>query len=260
MHLNDERIELLQAGELPEREEWISLDHIADCATCTSALEAAKREDRRIAELLSVLDHPVPHVDPDELVSRARRGGVRAELVAASIAVMVLAGVASGLPDSPIRSWFSRVSRGFEETAAVPAGRAQRGTFERSPSGVSVLPSGDFELVFETVQEAGMIRISLTDQIEIAVRSDSGGVGYSVKPQAVTVLNSGSVANYELVLPQGAKSIRIRVGDTVIFYKREAEIETSATQPAPGQYVLEFRALSRLNAKSRDPDNTSGLP
>lgn len=244
MHLDDERIERLQSGESPEWEERVSLDHLADCSTCASAFEAARREDRGIAELLSVLDHPVPHVDPDELVLRARRGVVRLELVAASVALLVLAGAAFALPGSPVRSWVSGAFGGPRETAGVPAGWEQGGAFERPPSGVSVLPGRDFELVFETAQDSGVIRISLSDQAEMTIHSDSGDIGYSVEPQGVTVLNSGSVANYQLVLPEGAESIRIRVDDTIIFYRREGAIETSAAQNAPGRYVVEFRALS----------------
>ncbi len=149
------------------------------------------------------------------------------------------------MPGSPVRSWLARIFAGAGETVESPAGGQQAGIPGAQPAGVSVLPSARFELVFEANQDSGLIRIALANQAEVAVQSDREGVGYSVEPSGVRVLNAGSSANYQVVIPRDAESVSIRVGDTIVFEKRGATIVTAAARDDAGRYVVDLSALSR---------------
>ncbi len=245
MHLSEDKIEQLLDGELPEHEAQTLRDHLAACGACVEAFEAARLEDRDIARLLGSLDHHIPDVDPSQLRVRARRRALRPRLAAASIALLVVAGAAYAMPGSPLRSWFARVFPGDGETAESLSRGDEAGIPGTQPAGVSVLPSGRFELVFEANQESGLVRISLAAQAEVAVQSDREGVGYSVEPSGVRVLNAGSSANYQVVIPRDAESVSIRVRDSIVFKKQRATIVTSAARDDAGRYVLDLSALSR---------------
>ncbi len=244
MHLDEVKLEGLLSRELPDVEERIVRNHLAGCPRCASAFEAARREDEQIADLLSSLDHTIPHLDPLSLTRRARRRVLKPRLAAAGIALLIVAGAASAMPGSPLRPWLSRVVGWIAGTETTPREAGQVDSSQQPPAGVSVFPGEKFELVFEAIQETGVIRISLADQAEVAVRSDDEGVSYSVDPQGVRVSNAGLGANYEVVIPNDAKSVVIRVRETILFAKENGAIVTAADRAADGSYVVDFSAAS----------------
>ncbi len=236
-HLDDVTIELLLSEELDESEAQRGLAHLAECDACSRRLAAAREQDQEIGAALSLLDHPVPQLGSEDVMQRARRRWRLPYAAAAGIALLVLAGAASAVPGSPLRTWLAGFLGATPETSAPPAAE------QLVSGGVSVVPTGEFELVFDAVQEAGVITIALTDEPELAVRSVGGAPGYSVEPDQVRVDNAGSTADYEILLPRSARHVRIRVGDSVLFTMRDGSIATTATRDAAGQYVLEFAAL-----------------
>ncbi len=242
MHLDAEKIERLLDREMSREEGRAWRDHLAGCADCRSMLEAAERTEREIVDLLGLLDHPVPDADPRRLARRADRQGFRRTLAAAALAFVVVAGAASAMPGSPVRGWLARVFAGPLRPPTVGEGTEPATT---QPSGVSVLPSAEFELVFQEVQDSGLLRITLSDQPEVSVQSERNGVGYSVEPRAVRVLNVGSRASYQVVIPESAPSIRIRVGETTVLEKDGTSIVTSAARDAGGDYLVDFASLHR---------------
>jgi hypothetical protein len=244
MHVEEQKLEGLLSGELSEGEKAVVREHLAQCEACASAFEAAQREDIEIARLLESLDHRVPDVDPGQLARRASRRVPRPQLVAAGIALLIAAGAATAMPGSPVRSWLSRVIDGLGGTGTALPGQEQVGATEQPPAGVSVVPTAEFALAFEAVQETGRIRITLESQPEVAVRSDSEGVGFSVEPLGVRVLNAGSQANYEIVIPIDAESVVIRTGEKIVFQIQDGVVLIPAAAPAAGDYVVDFAALS----------------
>ncbi len=244
MHLDAEKIERLLSDDLNQAEARVVRDHLASCAACVSALEAAQREDKEIAELLGLLDHPVPQADAQRLARRARRQPSRRTLVAASLAFLVVAAAASAMPGSPVKAWFARVFAGAEPSAE-PTIAEGVGPTATQPSGVSVLPGERFELVFEAFQDSGLVRITLSDQAEVSVQAESPEVGYSVEPRRVRVLNAGSKTNYAVALPRDAGSIIIRIADMIVLQKEGATIVTSAVRGSAGDYTLDFTARAR---------------
>lgn len=236
-HLDDVSIDLLLSGELGESEAQRGLAHLAECDACSRRLATAREQDQEIGALLSLLDHPVPQLGSADVMRRARRRWRHAHAAAAGIALLVLAGAASAVPGSPLRTWLAGLLGKPPETSAPPAPE------QLVEAGVSVVPRGEFELVFDALQEVGVIRIGLTDGPELAVRSVGGAPGYSVEPDQVRIDNAGSTADYEILLPRSARHVRIRIGDSVVFTMRDGSITTAAAPDAAGNYVLEFAAL-----------------
>ncbi|KPK81046.1 MAG: hypothetical protein AMS25_07995 [Gemmatimonas sp. SM23_52] len=246
-HLDNESIELFLSGELSESEARPVRDHLAQCRACVRRVEAARQEDQEIGALLSVLDHPVPRVEAEDVMRRARRRWLRPRTAAAGIVLLVAAGAASAVPGSPVRTWLAGL---FESLQGTPP---QQGLPVGVSGGISVIPTEGFELVFETSQGSGVIRIFLTDEAELAVRAIGGGPGYSVGPERVRVENAGSAADYEILVPRSAESVRIRVGETVVFTKQGASITTAAGPDARGRYILDFAALQPATPVELEP-------
>ncbi|UCC73885.1 MAG: hypothetical protein JSV86_04810 [Gemmatimonadota bacterium] len=248
-HLDEESIELFLSGELSESESHPIRRHLGGCQACVRRLEAARQQDQEIGALLGLLDHPVPQVDAEHVVRRARRRWRRPYIAAAGIGFLVVAGAASAMPGSPLRTWLARLFEGAQETGLRPGAPAG------VSGGISVIPTAQFELVFETGQESGVMRVTVADEAEFAVRAIGRPPAYSVAPEGVLIENAGSTADYEIVVPRSAESIWIRVGDYVVFTKQGASIVTAATPDARGRYVLEFTALKPATpAESEPPD------
>lgn len=252
MHLDAEKIERLLSDDLSQEEARVVRDHLSTCAACRSALAAAQRDDREIAELLGLLDHAVPPADPQRLARYAHRRPARRTLVAAALAFLVVAGAASAMPGSPVKAWIARVFAGAEQSVE-PTTAEGVGPTAAHASGVSVLPGDRFELVFQAFQQSGLVRIVLSDQDEVSVQAESPEVGYSVEPRRVRVLNAGSQTNYSVTLPKEAVSIIIRVEDMIVLEKQGATIVTSAVQGSAGGYTLDFTVLSRRGGRNIDP-------
>ncbi len=111
------------------------------------------------------------------------------------------------------------------------------------PGGISVIPTGEFELHFETSQSTGVIRIALTDGAELAVRAFGDSPGYDLAPEGVRVENVGSTADYEVLVPRSARRVTIRVEETVVFTKQDASIVTLAVEAERAGYLLDFAEL-----------------
>lgn len=246
-HLDDVAIELLLSGELEESEGQRLLAHLAECDACSRGFEAAREQDQETGALLSLLDHPVPRLSSKGVIQRARRRWRRPYIAAAGIALLVVAGAASAMPGSPLRTWLAGFLGASPETSALPPDA------QLVSGGVSVVPTGEFELVFEAVQEFGVMRISFTDEPELAVRSLGGEPGYSVEPDQVRIDNAGSTADYQILLPRSAGYVRIRVGDSVVFTTRDGSIATTAARDSADGYVLEFAALRPADRAESPP-------
>lgn len=234
-HLDDELIDLYLGGELGEADARAVLEHLAECDACGRRVEAAKDEDRDIGELLGLLDHPIPQVGAADVMRRAARRWRVSHAVAAGVALLVVAGAATAVPGSSVRTWVARLLERPQETTA-----------EQDPAGgVSMIPTDPFELVFETSQASGTVLVTLVEEAEFAVRAIGRAPAYSVAPQGVRVENAGSTADYEIRVPRSANNIRIRVGDSIVFTKQAASIVAAVHPDAGGRYVMEFAALPR---------------
>lgn len=248
-HLDNESIELFLSGELSESEAHSIRGHLAECQACVRRLEAARQQDQEIGSLLSLLDHPVPQVAAEDVMRRASRRWRRSQIAAAGIVLLVVAGAASAMPGSPLRAWLAGLFEGSQEEAP------EQGRPVGVSGGISVIPTEQFELVFETSQESGVMQVTLADEAEFAVRAIGRAPAYSVAPEQVRIENAGSTADYEILIPLAATNVRIRVGDYVVFAKQGASILTAANPDPQGRYVLEFATLQPPIPSESEPPN-----
>lgn len=59
------------------------------------------------------------------------------------------------------------------------------------------------------------------------------------------MLNTGSSADHEIVLPRDAENIIIRVGDTIVHEMRDGRVVTPASGAVAGSYNVDLSGLPR---------------
>lgn len=240
MHLDDESLERLLHGELdPDREASVR-SHLATCPLCEARLKESRALESRLFGLLGKLDHDAPEIDWDAVrhaPTSRRNAGSR---IAASIAFLLLAGgILYALPESPVRGWIDRLLGEDAPEAPAPGDRfgSER---DAAVSGLSVRPAGAFEIVFEASQASGTIRLKLVRTPDLEIRVLGSPVQLESGPDRVTVSNASSRSSYEILVPESASSIRVRVGDEDVFVTRRGEVEGAGHPDSAGFYVLDL--------------------
>jgi hypothetical protein len=105
-------------------------------------------------------------------------------------------------------------------------------------SGIAVVPGERFAIRFAAGQSAGIARVSLTSEPNIAVRASNAAVTFTTEADRLTIDNSGSMADYEIELPHDAPWVEILVGERRLFLKDGQRIVTAAATDARGRYLL----------------------
>ena len=242
MHLTDEELEDLAAGELAAQERRRLRLHLAECDVCAARLRAIELADRRIAERLSWLDHPVPVVDAETLMARARRSRPRPAALAAGLAGLLVAAAAAAavIPGFPVQRL---VERAISEWKGDPSPAPEAAPEDATPplqSGVSFAPAPELEIAFVAAQSEGALRISLADASEVQVREVGGTSAYALDPAELVIDNRSGAGRYEILLPRSLRRVRIRIGDRVVFEKDGPAISARGSVDAGGSHVVPF--------------------
>jgi len=242
MHLDEETLERVLHGELMPGARATVERHLASCRECGDRLADAARAESRVFGLLEELDHEAPPLDWEAVTRAAPRGRTARELIAASLAFLLVAGgLLHAVPGSPLRGWIDAVL-GEGSGPAEPALPATDAA-DAPLSGIAVVPSDPFEVAFAAPQRTGRIRVTLvsSDRLELTVSGEpvelESGVDHLI------VSNQGSSASYELRIPRTLSSIRVRVGAETILDKREGSIRTTAPRDSSGAYLVDLRPL-----------------
>jgi hypothetical protein len=242
MHLDDESLERLLHGELDPGPEATVRSHLASCPSCETRLEESRALESRLFGLLGTLDHEAPEIDWNSALdppsTRARAGS----RIAASIAFLLLAGgILYALPESPVRGWIDRL-RGMDATEAPPPGIGSRSEIETPVSGLSVRPTGTFEIDFEDSQAIGTIRLRLVETFDVEIRVLGSPVQLESGPDRVTISNAISQSSYEILVPESAASIRVRVDGEEVFFTQRGDVQSAGLPDTTGSYVLDLRS------------------
>lgn len=183
-------------------------------------------------DLLSPLDHPVPHVDVEALVRSARRTGHGTRRAAAIVvaAFALGAGVAFALPGSPVRAWISRLREGGVD-ATVPADRA----------GIAVAPGRDLVVQFEGAPPGAYARVAITEGPMVEVRGPAGSTRFVSEPTRL-VVEVGTPDTIDVALPRDARFVRLEVGDRTLLSMAGSTVTAAGPRDAEGRYVLPIDA------------------
>jgi hypothetical protein len=241
MHLDDEQVQRLLHAELEAGDDAVLRAHAAACTVCGRRLEAAAREEEEIVGRLRRLDHPVPRLTGGEVARRAAPLRAAVWRIAAGLALAFAAsGVLYAFPGSPLPALVrgGAVARApAARRSAPPPAPPEAGR----PSGVAVVPGGDFAIVFASPQPRGSARVRVVDGPELTVRAFGAPVRFDLGVDRVTVANAGAAADYEILLPRGARSVRIQVGAATVLRKTGGRIASPSTPDAHGTYVVPLR-------------------
>jgi hypothetical protein len=239
MHLDAESLERLLHGELDPGREAAVRSHLATCPACEARLRESRALEARLFDLLEELDHEPPGVDWKAVVHAPTSRWRASSRIAASIAFLLLAGgILYALPESSVRGWIDRLL-GRDDIEA-PATGAGSGSEEASVSGLTVRPGASFDVVFATRQAVGTIRVTLVGTMDLELRILGAPVELESGPDRLTVSNVDSRSSYELLVPESAPSIRVRVRGEDVFVKDGDTVRTAALHDSAGSYVLDL--------------------
>jgi hypothetical protein len=160
--------------------------------------------------------------------------------LAAGFAIAVgIAGVAYAVPGSPLRAWVESV---VAKIGARPAPRAPVGEGPDSGiAGIAIVPGPSTLILFTTRQSAGNARITLTDGAEIAVHGPGAAATYTSTDDRLLIDNRGSVADFEIAVPNHAVRVEIRVDGERLFFKDGGHIFAAGPGDSAGRYVVSLR-------------------
>jgi hypothetical protein len=240
MHLDDEQVQRLLHAELEPGDAAVLRAHAAACTVCGRRLEAAAREEEEIVGRLRLLDHPVPRLTAGEVARRAASPPAAWRIAAGLALAFAASGVLYAFPGSPLPALVrgGAVARApAAPRSAPPPAPPEAGR----PSGVAVVPGGDFAIVFASPQPRGSARVRVVDGPELTVQAFGALVRFDLGADRVTVANAGAAADYEILLPRGARSVRIQVGAATVLRKTGGRIASPSTPDAHGTYVVPLR-------------------
>lgn len=237
MHLDDESIERLLHGELDPDREVTARSHLATCPPCEARLKESRAMESRVFGLIGQLDHEAPEIDWEAVLRFPTPRPKTGSRIAASIAFLLLTGgILYALPESPVRGWIDHLlGRDALESPAPREGTGSKK--EAAVSGLTVRPAGAFEVVFEASQASGTVRVKLVRTPDLEIRVLGTPVQLESGPDRLTVSNARSRSSYEILVPESASSIRVRVEGEDVFVMRGEEVQASELPDSAGFYV-----------------------
>lgn len=184
-----------------------------------------------------------PHVDRSpagaRYPARARPSsdrtsdGRRAFARAAGFVLLLLGGIAAGLPGSPLREWIA----GIGDDPAEPAAPAAERTTEEAArpaereSSVRVAPVGDSARVALVGAEAGTrVHVDLVDGAGVEVTARAGT---RFRSSAGRVEVTGARGRVSVRLPRDVERAAVTAGDRTLLRKDGDEVSTPWLDPDP---------------------------
>ncbi len=243
MHLDQEKLQRILHGELIEEESLSIRDHLAECTPCQLRVREAEVDETEILDLLSSLDNPVPLMHLDAI--RARAGAPRFRWGRWAAGVILALGVTSAAyaaPGSPLPSLVRRIADRLHPASPVPMTNPEMAPPLPSPSGIAVSPGDNLSIQFSSHQARGQVRVELTDQTDLLVRSLSGVSGFTSDLERLVVENEGSESDFEIQIPRSAPRVEILVGGETRFSKVGDQVTASSPADAAGRFFISLRS------------------
>lgn len=241
--------------------------HAAQCDACGALLSAGRSDPDAIGSLLQRLDHPVPKISAQQLAVLAAEPRLANRTASSSwmprsrplyihprlrwgvgVGLFGVAAVAAALvPRSPMYDLVthmlgrapasSRSAPARSSTALLPPG-ADKVAASR---GVVINPTGPTNIIFRSMQHAGVIRVAQSATGQISVEASGDGPSYSVGANTITVENSAAdSASYDVEIPPPTDGVNVRVhlGDRVLYAQLGKRVLTHMSHRPDGLIVI----------------------
>jgi hypothetical protein len=237
MHPDVEQIQRFLHGELAVSSANGVQSHLEECEDCRIRVESAEREESDIDALLGRLDHELPVVNAHSVMVRTTPSRPAAWRWAAAILLTMSAAAAAYLvPGSPIRALVQVLLHPSDSQQPAPAPVVPAPG--ETSAGIAVPPGQNLVIIFAATQTSGTANISFIEDGDVHVSASSGAARFESDEDVLRIDNAGSTATFEIVIPQNAPRIEIRIGDERVFLKEGQEIVTGAAKRPDGGYTL----------------------
>lgn len=240
-HPDEGLIRAFLDGEMDEPEEQALRKHLDTCVACRQDLEAQERAWGEASRALLLLDR-----EPD-LVEARNRIQVRRERQrsawlslsrAASIALLLTAGVATALPGSPVRRWIMdgwQALRGPETTSVRPSeptpetvggGDVSTGAPAEEIGASVPVGTGSLEIWVHGFPSGAALRVEWVDGDQVGVFAGEGTRFRTGEGRLEAFSPPGSV---RVELPKSLTQVLVGVDGEVLLRKTGAEVDISGS-------------------------------
>jgi hypothetical protein len=200
--------------------------------------------DEELRELLASIDHPLPEVDVNQVITRGRsRSGLRSALLAAG-AVLAVATAAAATVRSSVVAHLLDQMRTARSTAQRAHASSEPATGAVASRGIAFLPGDQVDVEFRAVQPRGEVQVRWADASSVLLTQTGaeGDAHYSLTPTGVIVENAGSAASYSLILPRSVPRARVRVAGREVLAKNSDTISCGGTRDERGMCTIVLTA------------------
>jgi hypothetical protein len=195
--------------------------------------------DAELSRLLASIDHRVPVVNVNYVISRAHRRSGRPHLLIAAAALLAVAGVAAAsVPGTFLNRYaqrlLTRVTQAPATVAPAPAAS------DAASRGISFAPGAQVDVDFRASQASGALQVRWAEvgTVLLAQTGSEGEAHYALTPTGVVVDNEGSTASYSLVLPRTLPRARVRISGRVVLSKDGDTVSCAGARDDSGTCVI----------------------
>jgi anti-sigma factor RsiW len=239
VHLSEAELAAVAHGETT-RVSAAAAVHLASCAECAAKVEALRRSDSEVAQLLGQLDHAAPAIRSTNLRLAPREHRRRVGAIAAGL--VLAAGVAAAaVPSSPLHKFLVRTVASVR--GGSPPARTNEPVAADQRAGIAFIPGGSLAVKFRNAEAGGQVQIVLTDGGQVSAVA-SGEAGFSVHQSQLDIDSRGKAMSFVLEIPRTLREVRVEVGDRVFFEKRGDVVAGSASLNPNGPYVVDLGAAT----------------
>jgi len=237
MHLDEERIQRLQDGELGPAVAAAARAHLAECPACRQLLQQTQREEQELVARLRLLDHPQPAVGAESIVRASRRRVRPVRWAAAVLLGLAVATAAYAAPGSPLPRWIRAILATGEEPAPVRITPDSGTAAAMELSGIAVAPGASMVIDFAVPPPQGQAQVSLVEGTAVEVRAPMGMATFSAEADRVVVRSTAPAITFQIRIPREARRVEIRVAGRQMFLSESGR--TTAEGPGgPDGYLL----------------------
>lgn len=252
-HTDESRLLARLDGELSGDDRARVEEHLRECPECRERSQAVERRIELFSRAVERLDVTPPRVRWSDVRDRtgSRPGPGRfAPILKAAAVILVVTGVASAVPGSPVDDWIGAAVDevagwlGGGDRAAVEAEMEVPETTEarEAATGVAVrLDAGAVRVSLDELPEGTEVRVRLVSGDQAVV--EAGGARYRTAPGRIqaTGASGGPVsvriprdATAARVLVNGTPAVALEDGRLRVILDADAEPDTAVTFRTPG--------------------------